>query len=164
MPAERSLREANVGIIDGDVARLESAVVGFPNLIKVDVPVLVIGYWVLVTDQANCPADHIELSQLTPVGVNGLRFFERVYNQSDVGYENADTIESMLAMLDLSRADYTVLPSATAAAYGEKFGISLERCLDEPLFSDKLFTYLNKRHESELESFYQAYREVFGGL
>ncbi|MCJ8312245.1 MAG: hypothetical protein HRU38_08385 [Saccharospirillaceae bacterium] len=159
-PAERSLRDAASGRIDGNISRFASAVENYLDLIQVPVPIEIIHLWVYIPTTNTC-FDMKNLNKMKPVGVIGIRYFKRVYLMSNNGYEQVTKPVLALKMLDSNRADYTVANEVLMQKLMQYTGIKMKKCFPEPLFSDSAYTYIHSKNIHILERLTKSYRKVF---
>ena len=159
LPAQRSLTMAARGDIDGELMRQPNATERFTTLLPLLVPLYRLEYWVMVGEHRDCPASEREVRFLKPVGVLGLKYSERVYRLSEVGFEQAINTHAALRMLLAGRADYIVLPqSRLLLAATKKFGLVLKPCLRRPLLSLDAFVYLHEKHQALVPEFERLLR------
>lgn len=167
-PAERSLREAASGQLDGDVLRQTQAVENFPTLIAINVPILWVDYLVYINIEQSCPEHMADLVNLKPVGRIGFRYFDQVYAKSNVGYFQVSSIDAALLSLASKRADFLIVPKAVEAVIQQSIAKgtltaeqNIKTCFNEPYFSLPLHTYLHVDHIEHLEELQKSYSQVF---
>lgn len=161
-PAERSLREANLGLLDGDVMRQPDAVKSFNNLLMIDVPLAFYQYWVYMAADTPCPSTQLDIWQLKPVGLVGFRYFDTIYAQSRSGYHQVSNVSSVMDMLASQRADYSVMSAEAYDILSARYNLNLTRCFDSPLLSYPVYTYLHSKHAHHIPALTKAYEHVFG--
>ncbi|OIQ50157.1 Bacterial extracellular solute-binding protein, family 3 [Pseudodesulfovibrio hydrargyri] len=144
-PAERALFMANDGLVDGEAGRVSVVEKNNPNLIRVPTPLYVNRIAILTTDTEIDPAKGWDqfLSLRTCIR-NGYKFLE-----SRVKGENCHVVssyEKMMQLLKNGRVDvglaefFDILPTLG------KVGMGRVRMLCEPMASNPMYHYLNKRH------------------
>lgn len=160
LPPSRSLISAANGNIGGDILRQPFAVEGLPSLIQVGVPIQRIKYWIWVLKTRSCPASEAQLSQLKPVGLLGLKFFDLIYRQSKVGFEQVNSIKALANMLKLERADFSMGQKESVAYISALTGIAFKTCFPRPFISLDGFMYLNKKHQALVPLLEQAFKTL----
>jgi ABC-type amino acid transport substrate-binding protein len=157
LPNKRSLLMAAQGDVDGDFFRHPVIESSFPTLRRVDVPLAHFDYQVWVHNDQTCMSDLSALSQLKPIGVRGVKYFEsHVFPLSQVGYEEVEEFTQAFRMLSLGRADYTVQDKSVIELFSQQTKIQLKPCLNEPLFSMPLYLYLHESHQNLIATLEQA--------
>jgi len=143
LPAKRTLKLVEKGQLDAEIGRHKLIEPLFPNLIRVDEPIGYLDYWVWVPEEDKCIDSREQLSQLKPVGLRGVLFYNtNVYPNSEVGYETVNQPEQLITMLMKNRADYTVHSKQTMDLPIYNQVGRLKPCLDEPLFTLNFYLYL----------------------
>ena len=160
LPAERSLRDAASGRLDGDIARYSESVENYLDLIQVPIPIKTDRLSIYVPAAKTCFKLN-NINKMKPVGVLGIRYFKRIYVLSDVGYEEAANPVLAFKMLASDRVDYTVINQEHAEQLMGLTDIQLKKCFKEPFFSEHLYTYIHAKNISILEQLTEGYREVF---
>ncbi len=151
LPAERSLRLANAGMIDGDAQRQPQAVRHLPNLVAVPEPFLSLPFWLYVMANKPCPA-YAELYRYRPIGILGIKIYEQVYLWSKVGWSEATSAKQLVEMLQRGRGDYAVLPDKVGIEeILSELGIELQRCYDQPVINTRTYLYLHIKHLDKLD-------------
>jgi polar amino acid transport system substrate-binding protein len=144
-PAERALLMANDGLVDGEAGRVSVVEQACPNLIRVPTPLYINRIAILTTDTEVVPDKGWgQLLDKRACIRNGYKFLE-----SRVRGENRHVVSSYEKMLELlrnKRVDvglaefFDILPALN------KVGLRGLRMLCEPMASNPMYHYLNKRH------------------
>jgi len=148
LPANRSLMSAANGNLDGDILRQPFAVRGLPSLVQVNVPLARFEFWVWVLAHNHCPASEADLVNFKPVGLLGIKYFDLLYRQSKVGFEQVTGIPAMAKMLKLGRADYSLAGLRSIELISKNSGIKFKSCFQRPYISLDGFMYLHIKHQA----------------
>jgi len=167
LPPARSLLMAARGDIDGDLLRQPLALKGYHSLIPVQVPLIKLDYWFHQLADRRCPTSERELKNLKPVGVLGLKYFDLIYNMSDVGFEQVADYGAAIKMLKAGRAGYlAALKHPRTQIWAERFGTPLKVCLPRPVLSLEGYLILHEKHkdlipqlETALASVIEAHKD-----
>ncbi len=160
LPAQRSLTMAANGSLDGDIIRQPYAVEGLNTLLQVGVPLARFEHWVWVLKDKECPKSEADLSTLKPVGVLGFKYYDFVYRQSKVGFEQVNRFGAMAKMLKLERADYTIGQRSAIAHLKKLTDIKLKTCFKRPLISLNGYLYIHEKHKALIPKLEQAFKPL----
>lgn len=161
LPAQRSLEMAARGDLDGELLRQPFAVEPYSSLLPVSVPLFRFEYWLLVSEEKDCPATAAEVRFLKPVGVLGMKFNDLIYRQSAVGFEQAIDVTAAMRMLAAGRVDYFTAPNKPLVfAKARSLGLVLKPCLRRPLLSLDAFVFLHEKHRALIPAFERALRSL----
>ncbi len=130
------------------------------SLIQINVPLARFEYWVWVIESNACPKSEGELEKLKPIGILGLKYFDLIFRQSKVGFEQVSNIKSMAKMLDLGRADFTIAIKAAATQLSERTGIRFKSCFKRPFISLNGYMYLNEKYKALAPKLEQAFKPL----
>ena len=158
--AEDSLMMAVHGQLDGDFLRQPGAVLRYPSLVRIDVPLVKFDYWIWMPIDKHCPENRQAARQLKPVGVTGQHYFRHIYALSNVGFEEAPTTDLAARMLAAGRADYLTGPLQGMGRVAGRNGLELKSCLDKPLFSLYGYAYLNAKHRQHVSNLAEVLRAL----
>ncbi len=156
LPAERSLREAARGQLAGDILRTPEAIKPYPNLKLIPTPAATRQLFIYVTEDSHC----ISLKAMSnhhPVGINGFKYFLKIYSQSESGYSEVRKPQDLLLMLITKRGDFTVLPSTIAKDLNAKNKTQLVSC--ETYATINLHTVLHRQHWHLIPKLDKAYQQ-----
>ncbi len=151
LPSERSLRHADSGKIDGELFRGENAITPetAPNLVKIPVPIAY-GQLVVFTKDKNFEVTGWD--SLAPYKIGtliGLK--EAEVNTSGMTVEKSVEPDALFKKLDAGRNDVLVLPRDLGLMIIKQLNLpggKAVRILEPPLQEDKLYHYLNKKHQT----------------
>lgn len=99
----------------------------------------------------DCPSSLSKLSQLKPVSVLGVPYFDQVIALSEVGYVQAHSPASALKMIQSGRADYGVGSERHLSRFELTSSVKLERCFEEPQLNVTSHTLKHCRHANKIK-------------
>lgn len=161
LPAERSLRTAVAGDVDGEAGRVHYDSVNFTSLIRIPVAITKLDIWVVIPKDKPCFAIE-ELPKKRPVGMVGFRYFNYFYELSEVGYEESRTPVIGAKMLHTDRADYSAASLQGLEYIKKETGLEFKTCYDQPAFTLNRYPYLHIKHREIVNAVTQAYEKEFG--
>ena len=143
-PAERSLRLANKGIVDGEVFRKKGIDDIYTNLIRLPVPINTIEISAFVTNR-NITVKSWQ--ELRPYRV-GFRRGVKAIEQATEGMVVAPVsrIEQLFDMLEKGRLDVVVVSKQFALKELNERPRHKVKMLTPPLASERLYHYIHKKH------------------
>lgn len=149
LPGARSLKWANGGILDGDAFRVADLNKSgkYPNLIRVDEPILTIDQ--SVWSKMDIKVEGLEsLKNYSVVYDRGTRFIEEKEKSFKSIYA-VEGMEQVFLALNMGRADITITSRETGQMYLKKLNMedSGIKVLSPPLEVIQLYPYMNRKHE-----------------
>jgi polar amino acid transport system substrate-binding protein len=160
LPPERSLLYASQGVLDGELWRGHFDSSEHASLIKVDVPLATLFFYPYVRLQQACMEQPEQLKDRSSIGIHGLHYFKLLKEMGIHYAHEAPNTVSGLKMLAAGRADFIVLPDYVVPALEKATEVKVKRCLEEPILSIQLFTFLHERHRTLIPVLEKAYREI----
>jgi polar amino acid transport system substrate-binding protein len=158
LPAERALRLADGGQLDGELGRIGGLEAQYPNLVRVPEPITEVRFAAFARD-AGIPADLPALRLRTVGLVRGWKYLE----QAMAGAEHVVTAsdpEQLFRLLALGRVEVALYESTMGTALAASLGLSGVRRLEPPLARREVFTYLNRKHAALAPALAAAIRSV----
>lgn len=147
LPPERALINANLGIDDGDLLRIDGLEKIYPNLIKVPEKIMDMDVMLFTKNKPNFKvkgwnsvANHIVTI------VTGWKVFEKNLGKN-VDVIKTDNIGLMFTLLRKDRADFAGYERWAGLDYLKKNNIRDIVFLEPPLTKTALYTYLHKKHK-----------------
>ncbi len=143
--SERILRNANNGIVDGDVARVAGLEKIYPDLIRVPVPVM---NFEMVVFSRNVDFKVDGPESIKPYNVGVIRGWKILEKAAD-GARSVTALETgdqLFQMLDKNRIDIALLEKLEGLQIIHKANIKGIRVLQPSLFKGGFYLYLNKKH------------------
>ncbi|MBV1871920.1 MAG: transporter substrate-binding domain-containing protein [Gammaproteobacteria bacterium] len=149
-PAERSLKMANAGLVDGDMFRVQHMEAQYPNLIRV--PEAVIEMEIVVFSRK--PIDLGKgWAALKGKSVGLLIGTKRVEENvpASATQTKVKSVQQLFALLNTKRADYVVFANMVGRHYLRSSGISGVLVSEQSLEKKPFFTYLHRKHSALAE-------------
>jgi len=126
------------------------------NMFKIDVPIESSALWIWVHQNQTCIEDPAQLTQLKPVGITGIPYFEIFYQLSEVGYEKVSNPHKLVTMLRLGRADYFAATKRSIKNLLDDIEQQqIKTCLNQAYTNITSYFYLNNRHQEIAKAFTQ---------
>jgi polar amino acid transport system substrate-binding protein len=159
MPAERSLINANRGINDGDLLRVEGIEKLYTNLVRV--PVRLIDFeFVAFTKQALPPfSTWKDLKPYSVAIIRGWKILETNV-QGTACLTKVENADILFQLLESDRADIVIYERLQGYHVIRKLGISDIQVVEPPLITKPMFLYLHKKHRSLIPALEKALKEL----
>ncbi|MBR9870499.1 MAG: amino acid ABC transporter substrate-binding protein [Gammaproteobacteria bacterium] len=146
-PSRRALMMANTGMLDGDLFRIEQAAFDYPNLVRVDYPLLLGELHAVVRPGEGDLLSTPSAKPKTAAIRRGIIIAEQTAKAMGLELVQANTYEQVRALLESGRVDTALV--ADIQGFGP---LALEswqefEILPAPVATFTLFHYLNRRHE-----------------
>ncbi len=146
MPAERCLQDAQAGIADGVVARIEGMEQLYPALVRVPEPTIPSRDFVAFSRHHWFRVDGWESLLPYNLGmVKGWKIFE-VNTTGAKSVVKLDSTRTLFQMLKADRIDLALNARLDGLTAAESLGIDDVRVLEPPLASPRMYMYLHERH------------------
>lgn len=158
-PAARGLSNANLGTIDGEVNRIDGINTQFKNLIKIDVPILLLDI-VAVSHTKNLQINNWQDLKSYNIGtLKGLKIAE--LNLDKVAkYKSISKFENLFNMLNLKRFDVIIAPLLDTLEHIKLKNMNSLIVYEKPLSQIKLYHYLNKKHSNLVPQITKILKEM----
>lgn len=145
LPAERALRHANKGVIDGDLARIEGLEKIYPNLIRVPEK-FIDWYFVAFSKQ---PLDLSEgwqaLARHNVAIITGWKIYEKNTPQT-ASLTKVRNAEQLFTLLARDRTEIALYNRSSGVYLIDKMKLNDVKELTPPLAIREMFIYLNRKH------------------
>lgn len=143
MPRQRSLVEANLGRIDGELARIESIAAEYSNLLRVDFPLYSFDI-VLVADRRDCGVCNFSKVENLAY-INGVRLVENFLqaNSRDKALAEASNLKQLISMLKNKRVEAAIM---TDFEFNESGLAENRHYIKVPLQRALAYHYLHQDH------------------
>lgn len=146
LPAERGLRNANLGIEDGDLTRIAGMEQGYPNLVPV--PEKIMDWRFSAFTRNPALSTTTGWSSLLPykIGViKGWKIAEKnLEHAKQIIY--VDDVDQLFRLLDKNRVDAVVYSHEMGEWYIKQRGLKDVHLLKPALDTREMFIYLHKKH------------------
>ena len=157
LPAERSLRNANAGLDDGDGPRVFEMDQIFPALVRVPEPLVTYDFVAVTREPALQVQRWEDLAGRHVAIIRGWKIVERQV-QAPASLVAVRTPRSLMGLLAAGRAEVVVLERSMAQALVAELGIADARVLDPPLESRPMYLFLHRSHSQHTASLARALR------
>lgn len=154
LPSERSLKNADNGINDGNVARIKGLEKEYPNLVRV--PEKIIDFeFVVFTKNKTLDIKHVkDLKPFNVSYINGWKYFEKkVQHYSSLN--KVKNTEQLFYLLKKDRVDISLYDRWSGVWWIKNNPGDIGYLLP-PLASVELYLYLNKKHKELVPKLAQA--------
>lgn len=149
LPAERALMNANAGIEDGDLSRIDGLEITYPNLRRVPEKILDM-HFVAFTRRSNLTQAHWTGLDPYIVGyIKGWKIFEQNL-RSPASLSTANDPEQLFTMLDKNRIDVALYERWMGSALAKQMNMRDIRVVEPPLAVREMFIYLHQRHADKI--------------
>lgn len=143
-PAERAVRLADAGQVDGEVQRIGGLAQRYPNLIQVQPAINFIEATVF-TKTATFAIDGWQSLEPYRIGlIRGIKFAEQ--NTNGMMVAPADAYDVLFRLLDRGRVDVALSPRVNGLHYIKRHGLTGVRPLEPSVDTVELYHYLNHEH------------------
>ncbi|MFP4375929.1 MAG: substrate-binding periplasmic protein [Spirochaetales bacterium] len=156
LPAERALRDADSGVADGVVARIDGLDDSYRNLVRI--PVSIIESWDFVAFTRPHVSDIRQWSDLSNHNVVFVRGW-KIIEQNIPAARSVVTVSSTelaFRMLARGRADVVVSARLDGVVMARQLGFEDLKVHEPPLASLSLYPYIHRRHEELVPALAQA--------
>lgn len=143
-PAERALRSANQGAVDGEVQRIGAIAKIYPNLIRIEPAINSLEAGVFTID-SNFAVEGWESVRPYKIGIiRGIKFAER--GTEGMRRDIVGDYQSLFRMIQNKRFDIAVIPRFNGIYQQKRLGFKGIRELTPPIEKHPLYHYLHKKH------------------
>lgn len=145
-PAERSLRLANRGLVDGEIQRIGAIAGEYENLIQVRPAINVVEAVAFTRSVTFLPQGWESLRPYRIGLIRGIKFAEM--NTIGMNRYLVSRYQSLFKMLNQGRIDVAVAPRINGLVSIRKHNQSAITALKPALMNFKLFHYLHRKHRA----------------
>lgn len=149
LPGERALIDANAGIDDGDVGRIDQLGGAYPNLVHGEEPVMEYRMAVFSRRHEFRVAGPESLKPYDVGIVIGWKIIERTVTGTH-SVMSVGRIEQLFSLLERDRIDLVVFSDVIGLETLKRMGITDIRMLQPPLLRGNWYLHLNKKHAALL--------------
>ncbi len=160
LPAQRGLRNAAAGKLDGGVLRRRVDITDFSTLVAIDEPLRYVELWVWMNAERECPNSLQALPELTMASVLSYGFTKRLAVSSGSKKIQTNSVVSSLRVLQAGRVDYVLFDKRGMSHYQQQLNLNVKTCFTQPLSSTDYFTFLHSKHRDKLPALTAALRSV----
>jgi len=160
LPAERALRKAAAGELDGEFLRRREDVKAYYTLLPIDEPLRDVELWIWMKSDRQCPDTLQNLHEYSKASVLSYEFIKTLPFSADSRNVQTNSIKSSLLVLMAGRVDYVMFDKVGMAHYKKKLYLDVKTCFSKPLSSAGYFTFLHNKHRDKLPALAEALRRV----
>jgi len=150
LPAERALINANLGIDDGDLIRVEGLQHKYTNLIRVPVSVMTIDMVLFTKNNPEFVVNGWSSIESHSVAIiSGWKLMEKNIGKlgSRVHIIKTDSVTQSFTLLSKNRVDFAAYSKWSGLGYLKSHNIKNIYLLSPALASPKVYIYLHKKHK-----------------
>ena len=155
LPAERGLRNANNGLIDGEMSRIKGLEKIYPNLVRVPEKIMDWGFYDFTKKKIDLKQGWASLNNKNVSFINGWKILEKNIPKSAAITKTRNS-EQLFSLLKKDRSDYIVYERWGGNYMVKKFGIKNVSMIRPALAEKEMFIYLHKKHKALVPRLAQA--------
>ena len=159
LPAERALINANAGIDDGDLLRIDGLQKSYPNLIQVPEKVMDIEFVVFTTETSFPIKGWKSLKPYSVAIITGWKILERNI-PAGTDLIKVKNVDQLFTLLLKNRVDAIVYSRWVGLGYIKQHKIREIRILGKPLARRKMYVYLHKKHKNLVPRLAKSLRHI----
>lgn len=159
LPPERGLRQANAGMIDGELTRTVGMENTYPNLVRVPEKIMDWHFVAFTRDPALKDMRWAKLDSLSVGHIRGWKIYEQ-HLKRHPQVTVAESAEQLFTILDKNRIDVALYSRALGLPLIEKMGIKNIRVVEPSLAEREMYIYLNQQHADKVPALAAALREI----
>jgi len=145
LPAERSLRNANAGIDDGDLLRIGGLQKTYPNLIQVPEKIMDVEFSIFSKRNQLPITNWADLKTYSVAIITGWKILER--NITDVvDLTKVKNVDQLFAMLQKERVDTIAYSRWVGLGYIKQHDLVGIHIIRPPIAQRAMYVYLHKKH------------------
>ncbi len=145
-PGERALIQADRGIVDGELARLETVREMYGNLVMVPESIHELRNVVLTKNADFTLAGWESLKPYTVLSRRGYKYFEGKCREYQINYQLVNSFEDMVKILHAGRYDVGLVTMLDGLKTMKDMGIRDLRFMEPPLEIIPIYHFLHKKH------------------
>lgn len=157
-PAERALRMAAAGQVDGEVQRIDAVGHDYPSLIQIRPAINYLEAVVFTRNTEFEPSDWQSLEPYRIGLIRGIKFAEN--NTRHMNRHRVNTYHSLFTMLEKGRLEVAIAPRINGLAHIRHSGIQNIRELAPPIDRFDLYHYLHTKNQHLVEPISQILKQM----
>lgn len=158
LPSERSLADADAGIIDGDNNRVAGLQSRYPNLIQVPESNMVYEFMAFAARPGIVAGNWRDLDQYAVSYIIGWKILED--NVTAPKVNKVVTPEQLFSLLKAGRADVVLYDRFGGGHYLKEYGAEGGYAVEPPLAKREMYLYLNAKHAHLVPALAEALRAM----
>jgi len=160
LPAQRGLRNAAAGELDGEFLRRREDMAAYSSLLAIDEPLRHVELWVWMLADSQCPNTQQDLHKFTMATVLSYGFIKTIPASSGSKKFQTNSVVSSLRVLQAGRVDYVMFDKRGMAHYKDTLGLDVKTCFEQPLSSINYFSFMHSKHRDKLPALTVALHRV----
>lgn len=158
LPAERGLKNANLGVEDGEMSRIAGLEKLYPNLIRVPEKLMDWEFVAFSAENIDLNNGWQSLSGYTVAYINGWKIFEN--NTRSLYVTKVKNVNFLFKLLQKKRADIILYEKWGGLLMRNKLNASTITLDQPPLAKKPMYIYLHKKHKDLVAPLAKALREM----
>jgi len=159
LPSERALINANKGIDDGEILRIDGIEKLYPNLIKVPEKTFDFEFVILTKNKTIQISSWDDLTPYSVGIIKGWKILEKgIRSLSEVSH--VENVDNLFTMLKKDRVDLVIYERVQAQYLIKKYQLDDIRVILPPLIVKNMYMYLNKRHIKLIPKLTEALKQM----
>ncbi len=155
LPAERALRSANSGLIDGEMSRIQGLDKTYSNLIRVPEKIMDWEFFVFSRKQINLQHGWDSLKEKNVAFITGWKILENNVPKTTIITKTKNS-QQLFTLLEKNRADYIIYERWGGKYLIDKLQLDNVELQAPALAKKEMFMYLNKKHAALVPKLSQA--------
>ncbi len=158
-PAERGLRSANKGLIDGEMSRVKGIDKVYKNLVRVPEKIMDWYFVVFTRKQEKMAMNWQALDKRNVAFINGWKILEKNIPRT-AHITKTKNFTQLFKLLAKNRTDYVIYEKWGGHKLLHDMNLSNVRILKPELAKREMFVYLHKKHQALAPRLAQAFRAM----
>ena len=159
LPAERALKNVNLGIDDGDMARVKGLENIYPNILRVPEKLIDMEFTVFSTQTIDLSQGWASLRGLSVGYINGWKILEK-YIPDDANVTTVRDSTQLFMLLSKGRVELLIYERWSAELIIKSLGLVKVKRQKPPLVVKEMFIYLNKKHRKLVPIFATTLKQL----
>lgn len=160
LPAQRGLRKAAAGELDGELLRRREDITAFPTLLAIEEPLRHVALWIWMRADKQCPSSPQELHKYTMATVLSYGFVKKIPLNAGARKFQTNSVISSLLVLQAGRVDFVMFDKSGMAYYQDRLDLDVKSCFEDPISSTDYFSFMHSKHRDKLPALTAALRRV----
>lgn len=159
LPAERALRSANSGLIDGEIIRVGGMEKHYPNLIRVPEKIMSLGFFVFSKKQIDLRNGWSALAEKNVAFINGWKIAEK-NTPNTAAVTRVKDSQQLFSLLEKDRADFVIYEHWGGNYIINQSQLTNVSMVQPALATNDMYIYLHKRHKAIVPKLSQALTDM----
>jgi len=159
LPAERGLHNANTGLIDGEMSRVEGINKLYPNLIRVPEKIMDWEFYIFSEKTINLQNGWNSLENKNIAFITGWKILEKNVPESATVTKTKNS-HQLFTLLDVKRVDYIIYEHWGGKRVLNELKLNKINLQPPFLASKEMFIYLHRKHKALVPRLTQALKNM----